>query len=48
MEARTRPERPETRCTSCGAVPTSQTHVRDCLGNRVDAVRYAALFWEEA
>ena len=47
-EPRTRPETPETRCTSCGAALTSQTHVRDCLGDRVDAVHYSALFWEEA
>jgi hypothetical protein len=48
MEPRTRPEVPETRCTSCGAALTSQTHVGDCLLDRVDAVHYVGLFWEEA
>jgi hypothetical protein len=48
MEPRTHPETPETRCASCGAALTSQTHVRDFLLDRVDAVHYAALFWEEA
>jgi hypothetical protein len=48
MEPRTHSETPETRCTSCGAALTSQTHVRDCLDDRVDAVGYAGLFWEEA
>jgi hypothetical protein len=36
------------RCKSCGAPLTSKTHVHNCLGDRVDATRYAELFWEEA
>lgn len=47
MEPRTDLETPETRCPSCGAALTSQTHVRHCLHDRVDAARYAELFWEE-
>ena len=38
----------DTRCKSCGAPLTSKTHVHDCLGDQLDATRYAELFWEEA
>jgi hypothetical protein len=48
MEERPRPKTAETRCASCGAPLTSQTHIHCCLRDRIDAVRYAELFWEEA
>jgi hypothetical protein len=48
MGPRPHPDTPETLCTSCGAALTSQTHVRNCLLNQVDAVAYVGLFWEEA
>jgi hypothetical protein len=38
----------DARCRLCGAPLTSKIHVHDCLGDRVDATRYAELFWEEA
>jgi hypothetical protein len=48
MEPRTHSETLETCCKSCGAALTSQTHLHRCLRDRVDALRYAELFWEEA
>ncbi len=35
-------------CPACGAALTSEKHVHKCLGDRLDAARYAELFWEEA
>jgi len=48
MEPRNHSKTAETRCKSCGAALTSQTHVHCCLRDHVDAVCYAELFWEEA
>jgi len=48
MEPQPQSEALETTCTSCGAPFTSQAHVHYCLRDRVDTIRYAELFWEEA
>ena len=48
LDPRTRSETPETRCESCGAALTSQTHISYCLHDQVNAIDYPGLFWEEA
>ncbi len=35
-------------CRTCGAAAASKTHVHNCVRERLDALRYAELFWEEA
>ena len=44
----TKPLEAEARCPSCRAALTSEAHVHYCLHDRLDAARYAELFWEEA
>ncbi len=48
MESPRSPEVVEPPCHTCGAPLTSETHVHECLGDRLDATRYVDLFWEEA
>ena len=47
-EPQVRSEVTDPRCAWCGAPVSSKAHVHRCLHDRLDAVCYTELFWEEA